>query len=277
MLFKHVRQITRSSESKFIGRSWRDPGGRRAAAHILVRMPTGEKPLERVLIVEDDREIAELIAAYLDREGLESAIAGSAEAAILECSERVPELMILDLGLPGADGLEFLRYFRGRSTAPVIIVSARESDEDKVVGLGLGADDFVSKPFSPKVLAARVKAQLRRSGYARDAKEPEDSRLAFGPYVLDFGAKILEREGARVPLSRRELELLSFLAQNEGRTFGPVELYREVWGLEHGDLSTVAVHVQRVRRKIEEPGAPPRWLVTVPGAGYRFCRGLGPR
>jgi two-component system response regulator RegX3 len=219
-----------------------------------------------VLVVEDDREIAELIQTYLAREGLEVSLAGSAEEAVLACSLRPPDMLILDLGLPGADGLEFLRYFRSRSTAPVVIVSARESDEDKVVGLGLGADDFVSKPFSPKVLAARVKAHLRRVDY--DAKG--SSRLAFGPYVLDFDGRLLERQGERVPLSRREFELLAFLASHEGRTYGPEELYREVWGLEHGDLSTVAVHVQRVRRKIEEEGSPPRWLVTVPGAGYRF-------
>jgi len=230
-----------------------------------------------VLIVEDDRDIAELMQTYLVREGLTVALAGSAESAILECAVRLPDLLLLDLGLPGADGLEFLRHFRSRSTAPVIIVSARESDEDKVAGLGLGADDFVSKPFSPKVLAARVQANLRRVDYdSRGAVPPNgrsgETRLAFGPYVLDFEGKLLERGGARVPLSRREFELLAFLASHEGKTYGPEELYREVWGLEHGDLSTVAVHVQRVRRKIEAEDAPPKWLVTVPGAGYRFLR-----
>jgi two-component system response regulator RegX3 len=235
-------------------------------------MVTEEGKAARVLIVEDDREIAELVAAYLAREGLAADIVGSAEEAILECAEHSPELLLLDLGLPGADGLELLRFFRERSTAPVIIVSARESDEDKVIGLGLGADDFVSKPFSPKVLAARVKAQLRRASYPRDAYPApgNGSRFSFGPYVLDYDGKLLERGGQRVPLSRREFELLVFLVSNEGKTYGPEALYKSVWGLEHGDLSTVAVHVQRVRRKIEEEGAPPKWLVTVPGAGYRF-------
>jgi two-component system response regulator RegX3 len=224
----------------------------------------------RVLIVEDDRDIAELIAAYLAREGLVPVIAGSAEEADAECSGRLPELLLLDLGLPGADGLDFLRGFRELSKAPVIIVSARESDEDKIAGLGIGADDFVSKPFSPKVLAARAKAQLRRAAYGAGA--PVGRSIAFGPYLLDLEGKVLERGGARVHLSRREFELLSFLAVNEGRTYDPEDLFKAVWGLEHGDLSTVAVHVQRVRRKIEEDGAPPRWLVTVPGAGYRFRR-----
>lgn len=251
-------------------------------------MPMGtEKKAARVLIVEDDREIAELVSAYLEREQITADIVGSAEEAILECSARAPDLLLLDLGLPGADGLDLLRQFRKGSTAPVIIVSARESDEDKVVGLGLGADDFVSKPFSPKVLAARVKAQLRRASYgdgSGDAPRPGDiahrdgapGRLGFGPYVLDFEGKLLERGGERVPLSRREFELLSFLALNEGKTYGPQELYKAVWGLEHGDLSTVAVHVQRIRRKIEAEGSSPKWLVTVPGAGYRFL-GDAPR
>lgn len=230
-----------------------------------------------VLIVEDDREIAELIAAYLERDELAPAIAGSAEEAVLALAEAEPALLVLDLGLPGADGFEFLRHFRQRSSAPAIIVSARESDDDKITGLGLGADDFVTKPFSPKVLAARVKAQLRRvSTYAAGAA-PAGSRLAFGPYVLDFDARLLERGGERVPLSRKEYELLAFLVANEGRTYGPAELYREIWGLPHGDLSTVAVHVQRVRRKIEAEGESPRWIVTVSGAGYRFVRGEGER
>jgi Response regulators consisting of a CheY-like receiver domain and a winged-helix DNA-binding domain len=230
---------------------------------------THEREGARVLVVEDDLEIAELVAAYLRRELFDADIVGSAEAAVVACAEATYDLVILDLGLPGADGFEFLRRFREGSTAPVIIVSARESDEDKIIGLGLGADDFVSKPFSPKVLAARVKAQLRRASIGQ-AAGPSSSRKAFGPYVLDYEGKVLEKGAERVPLSRREFELLAFLAAHEGKTFGPEELYRSVWGLEHGDLSTVAVHVQRVRRKIETEGESPRWLVTVPGAGYRF-------
>jgi DNA-binding response OmpR family regulator len=224
----------------------------------------------RVLIVEDDHDIAELIAVYLEREGLSTTIVGSAEEAVIDLAERAPDLAVLDLGLPGADGLELLRSMRDSSTFPVIIVSARESDEDKIAGLGLGADDFVSKPFSPKVLAARVKAQLRRSTDYLGRREGEG--LRFGPYRIDFEGKVLERDGRMVALSRREFELLAFLASNEGRTFGPEELYAAVWGLEHGDLSTVAVHVRRIRQKMEE-GSSPRWLVTVPGAGYRFVRG----
>lgn len=226
-----------------------------------------------VLVVEDDREIGLLVVAYLERAGARSRLVGSAEDAFGACASEAPALVLLDLGLPGADGLEFLRGFRASSLAPVIIVSARESDEDKILGLGLGADDFVSKPFSPRVLVARAEALLRRLAYDVGRKVVDgtgEARIAFGPFVLDRDARILERDRVRVPLARREFELLLFLAERPGKTFGPEELHREVWGLEHGDLSTVAVHVQRIRRKIEDEPASPRWLATVPGAGYRL-------
>lgn len=222
----------------------------------------------RILVVEDDKEIAELIATYLSRDGALVDLAGSVAEAEGASSLHGPDLVLLDLGLPGGDGLEFLRSFRQRSLAPVIIVSARESDEDKVAGLGLGADDFVSKPFSPRVLAARVRAQLRRASYPA----PEPEKLAFGPWLLDFEGGFVEGGGERLALSRREFEVLSFLARHEGRSFGPEELYSAVWGLEHGDLSTVAVHVQRIRRKIEADSHAPVFLQTVPGSGYRFSR-----
>ncbi len=228
-----------------------------------------------VLLVEDDAAIAELVVAYLARDGHRIVHAASAEAALATMGE-LPDLVLLDLGLPGMDGLEFLRAFRTASVAPVIIVSARESDEDKLEGLGLGADDFITKPFSPRVLAARVAALLRRVDYESRIREGRalgaDSPLpiCFGPFVLDIGAGILSREGQRVALSRREFGLLAFLVRHPGRSFGAAELHREVWGLEHGDLSTVAVHVQRLRRKIEDEASRPRWVQTVPGAGYRF-------
>jgi len=225
----------------------------------------------RILIVEDDKEIAELIATYLSRDGESPTIAPSAEAALARAASLVPDLVLLDLGLPGASGLEFLRQFRSWSLSPVIIVSARESDEDKVAGLGLGADDFVTKPFSPRELVARVRAQLRRASvYVASASLTSATPLSFGPYRIDFEGRFLTRGEALVPLSHREFELLAFLARNAGRSFPPEELYRAVWGLEHGDLSTVAVHVQRIRRKIEADPSSPRWLTTVPGSGYRF-------
>jgi DNA-binding response OmpR family regulator len=224
-----------------------------------------------ILVVEDDAEIAELIAVYLRKEGAFVETAPSAEDARVSVLSRLPSVLILDLGLPGADGLEFLRSFRESSDAPVIIVSARESDEDKISALGLGADDFVQKPFSPRVLSARVKAHLRRSGRRGGGSEAAPPGIErFGPFRIDYSGKILNRGEKAVALSRREFELLAFLASNPSRTYASEELYRLIWGKEFGDLSTVAVHVQRLRRKIEEDPSDPRWIRTVPGFGYRF-------
>ncbi|MFZ4618566.1 MAG: response regulator transcription factor [Rectinemataceae bacterium] len=243
-------------------------------------METGQRT-RRVLVVEDDPAIAELVATYLGRDGHDVSIAATAEAALARMDE-IPDLVLLDLGLPGMDGLQFLRAFRTASMAPVIIVSARESDEDKLEGLGLGADDFISKPFSPRVLAARVGALLRRidleSGAGPDrvaggAAAGTSNVLGFGSFLLDGDAGTLARDGGILRLSRREFQLLFFLVSRPGRSFGAAELHREVWRLEHGDLSTVAVHIQRLRRKIEDDPAEPRWIRTVPGSGYRFVPG----
>jgi DNA-binding response OmpR family regulator len=222
-----------------------------------------------VLVVEDDRAIAELILVYLEKAGYRAACAPSAEEAQPLLSP-IPDLVLLDLGLPGRDGLDFLRELRASSTVPVIIVSARESDEDKLAGLGLGADDFVTKPFSPRFLAARVDALFRRISYAGASLPPPGGGLAFGPFVLDFGGRTLARAGRPVYLSRKEFELLAYLAARPGICFEARELHRQVWGFEHGDISTVAVHIGRLRRKMGEDLAAPRWIGTVPGSGYRF-------
>jgi two-component system response regulator RegX3 len=231
-------------------------------------MAGNEEGLEgkRILIIEDDEEIAELVAAYLSREGALPEKAYSAEEGQIASTLKPPDLVILDIGLPGADGLEFLREFRERNASPVIIVSARESDEDKIRGLGLGADDFVNKPFSPRVLVARVRAQLRRF----KLQTQERRSLRFGVFFLDCAGKVLERAGVPVNLSKREFELLAYLAYHPWQAFRAEELHREIWGSEYGDLSTVAVHVQRLRKKIEDDPAKPRWIRTVQGSGYRF-------
>jgi two-component system response regulator VicR len=221
---------------------------------------------KRVLVVEDDAEIADLVLTYLKKEGAEAEIAACAEEAQILSTLKPPDLVILDLGLPGADGLEFLRVFRQNNLSPVIIVSARESDEDKIRGLGLGADDFVNKPFSPRVLMARVKAQLRR--FALQSGERES--LRFGEFWLDRKGHVLERAGRAVSLSRREFDILEYLVVRPWQAFKAEELHRAVWGAEYGDLSTVAVHIQRIRKKIEDDPSKPNWIRTVPGSGYRF-------
>jgi DNA-binding response OmpR family regulator len=167
------------------------------------------------------------------------------------------------------DGFEFLQGLRKSSIVPVIIVSARESDEDRILGLGLGADDFVGKPFSPRELVARVRSQLRRAGYASVPKDGDET-VRFGPFVLDPGERRLSRDGTDVALSRMEYEVLAHLASRPRVPVGAEELYSAVWGAKFGDLSTVAGHVRRLRLKIEDDPSNPRWVVTVHGFGYRF-------
>ncbi len=220
----------------------------------------------KALIIEDDEAIADLIALFMGKSGIEAVSVRSAEEGRDAMSGFRPDLVILDLNLPGMDGMLFLEELRRSDPVPVIIVSARETDEDKILGLGLGADDFVTKPFSPRVLAARARAQLRRSGLEA-ARKP---RIRFGPFSLDPDGKLLEKSGVRLSVSPKEFEILAFLAGRPGAAFRPDELYRAVWGSDYGDVSTVAVHIQRLRRKIEKDPTDPRWITTDHGFGYRF-------
>lgn len=226
-----------------------------------------------VLVVEDDGDIAGLIEAYLDRSGIGTDLVSSAEEAERLLLSRRYDLVLLDLSLPGMDGLAFLSRLRSGSQIPVIIVSARDSDEERVRALGLGADDFVPKPFSPRVLAARVAAQLRREALLSASHEDSGYRIRFGDCILDRASRTLTKDGSPVQLTRREYELLDFLAGKPGIAYTAEELFRRVWGKEYGDLSTVAVHIQRLRRKIEEDTALPRHILTSPGLGYRFETG----
>ncbi len=219
----------------------------------------------RILVVEDDVAIAELIELYLDKEGLESTCVASAEAAESALRHLVFHLLILDINLPGRDGFQFLTEFRVRHSTPVIIVSARDSDEDKVLGLGVGADDFVTKPFSPRVLLARVRTNLR---YLHRGPAPSIRAVRFGDYLIYLNEYSVTRDDNRITLAPKEFDLLAFLVCNAGRAFTPQELYASVWGNRFGDLSTVTVHVQRLRKKLHRPGAAPL-IETVPRVGYR--------
>jgi len=222
-----------------------------------------------VLIIEDDAAISELVSLYLAKDGVTAVAVETAEAGLDRVRAGGVDLVVLDVNLPGMDGFEFLQTLRGFDTLPVIIVSARETDEDKILGLGLGADDFVSKPFSPRELVARVRSQLRRAGYAA-AGTPAQESVAFGPFSLDLEGRRLLKNGVELPLSRMEFELLAHLAVRPRVSIGAEELYAAVWGAKFGDLSTVAGHVRRLRRKLEEDPSSPRWIVTVHGFGYRF-------
>ena len=241
----------------------------------------------KVLVVEDEEDLAQLTLLYLEREGIEAVACRSAEEGRTAFHAGAFDLVMLDINLPGMDGFEFLQELRKTSSVPVMIVSAREADEDVIAGLSVGADEFVSKPVAPRVLAARVRALLRRArsanavadmaaGAAADSQGTGSARKTgvFGDFLLDFDACLLKRGSERVPLSAREFDVLAFLADNAGKAFSPEEIYQRVWGQRYGDPTAVGVYVQRLRKKIEEDPKVPRLLVTVKGKGYRFDPGI---
>jgi DNA-binding response OmpR family regulator len=221
----------------------------------------------KVLIIEDIKEMSDLISMYLSREGLETAAADSGERALEILGGFSPDLLILDINLPGMDGFEFLHEFRRTRNCPVLIVSARDADEDIITGLGYGADEFVTKPFSPRVLVARVRALLRRS---QEGQTSASKETRFGPFVLDMDACVLKKSGERIPLSIREYGVLEYLISCEGKPQSPEEIYKAVWKNEYGDLTAVAVYIQRLRKKLEDDPSEPRYIETVHGRGYRF-------
>jgi two-component system response regulator RegX3 len=222
----------------------------------------------KILIIEDVKELAELMALYLTREGFEIRAVKSAEEGFDVLEAWKPELIILDINLPGMDGFEFLQKIRPGNRSPVLIVSARDSDEDLISGLSGGADEFVTKPFSPNVLAARVRALFRR---VRDYEEKEPRRVfCFGPFVLDYDACILKKADVRIPLSNKEYACLAYLSEHTGKTLNPETIYAGVWNRPYGDLTTVAVYIQRLRKKIEDDPANPLYIKTVFGMGYCF-------
>ncbi|PKL23370.1 MAG: DNA-binding response regulator [Spirochaetae bacterium HGW-Spirochaetae-3] len=227
----------------------------------------------RVLIIEDVAELSDLVALYLSKEGMETRQAESGEDALALLRAEgagafAPDIVILDINLPGMDGFEFLHEFRKSGGCPVLIVSARDADEDIIAGLGYGADEFVTKPFSPRVLVARVRAMLRR---VQDEPERRDGAVVrFGPFSLDLEACMLRRGDERVALSAKEYSVLSYLASNPGKPLGPEAIYAAVWKNSYGDLTAVAVYIQRLRKKIEDDPAAPRYIETVYGMGYRF-------
>lgn len=223
----------------------------------------------KILIIEDVPEMSELVSMYLTKEGMAVSKASSAEEALGILKSFTPDLVILDLNLPGMSGFDFLKEFRGEynNTIPVIISSARDGDEDIIEGLGLGADEFVTKPFSPRVLVAKVKANLRRGSEISAAAE---DFFAFGDYKLLLNSCVLKKGSEKISLSNKEYKVLEYLTKHAGEQLGPEKIYRDVWGTEFGDITAVAVYIQRLRKKIEENPADPRYIKTVFGMGYLF-------
>ena len=223
--------------------------------------------MARILVVDDEPIVREVVVKYLEREGHTTLEAGDGDdaRALLERSE--PDLVVLDVMLPGTDGLELCRWIRSRSELPVILLTARGEEADRIVGLELGADDYVTKPFSPRELAARVRTVLRRSTPAAES----GARLSFSGLELDAGTREVRRDGEELRLTAKEFDLLWFLASHPRRVFSRDQLMSRVWGYEAAlDTGTVTVHVRRLREKIEERPSHPRYLQTVWGVGYRF-------
>jgi DNA-binding response OmpR family regulator len=224
--------------------------------------------LERVLVVEDDLTVAEVVLAYLRRAGYQVEHAADGRVALEVAARSRPDLVVLDLMLPGLDGLEVCRRLRESGPICVIMLTALGAENDRVLGLEVGADDYVTKPFSPRELTLRVRSVLRRSG-APTPPGPANT-LRAGGLELDLTGHRASRNGAELSLTTREFDLLAFLLAHPGEAFTREVLMRRVWGWEFGDQSTVTVHVRRLREKVEEDPADPRLLVTVWGIGYRF-------
>jgi DNA-binding response OmpR family regulator len=223
----------------------------------------------RVLVVEDDATVAEVVVRYLEREGFQVESVGDGREALERAGRFLPDLVVLDLMLPGLDGLEVCRRLRAVAPIPVIMLTARGEESDRVLGLELGADDYVAKPFSPRELTARVKSVLRR---AQGPLAPVDVNgvHAMGDLEIDLGAREVRRGGEPVTLTAREFELLAFLVRHPRRVFRREELLEYVWGYTYGDTSTVTVHIRRLREKIEPEPSEPKNIQTVWGVGYRF-------
>ncbi|MCL2791846.1 MAG: response regulator transcription factor [Spirochaetaceae bacterium] len=221
-----------------------------------------------VLIIEDEIEIADLIKLYLNNEGIDAFHTDNAEAGFTILKEKNIDLIILDINLPGMDGFEFLQTIRKEYDIPVIIVSARQDDNDMILGLGTGADDYVTKPFSPKVLAARVRANLRRYTSPEESEKLKVRQIKFKDYVIDSEAYLIKKGDKKIPLSPREFEVLLYLLKNAGLPKTPEDIYKAIWGNNFGDLTTVAVHIQRLRKKLEKKSTMPEIIETVHGVGY---------
>jgi two-component system response regulator RegX3 len=221
-----------------------------------------------VLIVEDEESFADPLAFLLRKEGFTAAVAGTGHDALEEFDRNGADIVLLDLMLPGMSGTEVCKALRQRAGVPIIMVTARDSEIDKVVGLELGADDYVTKPYSARELIARVRAVLRRGGEAEDMSPPV---LEAGPVRMDVERHVVTVTGGEVPLPLKEFDLLEYLLRNVGRVLTRGQLIDRVWGADYvGDTKTLDVHVKRLRSKIEADPSAPRHLVTVRGLGYKF-------
>jgi two-component system response regulator RegX3 len=227
--------------------------------------------MARILVVEDEETLAEAISFLLSKEGFDVAVAASGPAAIESFEKTGADLILLDLMLPGLSGTEVCRQIRTKSSVPIIMLTAKDSEIDKVVGLELGADDYVTKPYSSRELIARIRAVLRRGELSDTGTD--GATLEVGPVRMDTDRHIISVNGAVVPIPLKEFELLEFLMRNAGRVLTRVQLIDRVWGSDYvGDTKTLDVHIKRLRAKIEKDPANPEFIQTVRGMGYKMER-----
>lgn len=224
--------------------------------------------MTRVLVVEDEESLADPLAFLLRKEGFEATVVVDGPSALAEFDRAGADIVLLDLMLPGMSGTDVCKQLRARSAVPVIMVTARDSEIDKVLGLELGADDYVTKPYSARELIARIRAVLRRGA---EADEISDVILEAGPIRMDVERHIVSIDQAQIPMPLKEFDLLEYLMRNKGRVLTRGQLIDRVWGSDYvGDTKTLDVHVKRLRSKIEADPANPALLVTVRGLGYKL-------
>ena len=227
--------------------------------------------MSKILIVEDEEAIADLEKDYLELSGFEVEIASDGTSGLKKALEEGFHLVILDLMLPGVDGFEICRQIREVKNIPIIMVSAKKDDIDKIRGLGLGADDYMTKPFSPSELVARVKAHMNRYERLVSSNVKENSIIEIRGIKIDKTARRVWVNGEEKNFTSREFDLLAFLAENPNHVFTKEELFRKIWDMDSvGDIATVTVHIKKIREKIEVNSAKPQYIETIWGVGYRF-------
>ncbi|MCH8869370.1 MAG: response regulator transcription factor [Chloroflexi bacterium] len=230
---------------------------------------TTETATQRILVVDDDPTISDVVARYLRGDGFDVAVALDGQAALDQANETYPDLVVLDLMLPKVDGLEVCRRLRALGNVPIIMLTAKGEEMDRLIGLNLGADDYMTKPFSPRELVARVKAVLRRT--AAMPEPYEGDTLRFDELSINPLTRQVVAAGKDVELTAKEFDVLLYLAQHPKQVFSREQLLNDVWDyLYAGDTSTVTVHIRRLREKIERDPARPRFIQTVWGVGYKF-------
>ena len=227
--------------------------------------------MSKILIIEDEEAIADLEKDYLELSGFEVEIAADGETGLKRALDEDFQLVILDLMLPGVDGFEICRQVREKKNTPIIMVSAKKDDIDKILGLGLGADDYMTKPFSPSELVARVKAHLNRYQRLVNSNARENTVIEIRGLKIDKTARRVWVNGEEKNFTSREFDLLTFLAENPNHVFTKEELFRKIWDMDSvGDIATVTVHIKKIREKIEQNSAKPQYIETIWGVGYRF-------